>query len=97
MPVSTTEPYGRDEEGLVVDIFDTSVKMSTYLVAFVVCDYKNKTGTTKGRGTKVTFWDSYVGYCGVMVGVWESSVGYCGVVVGVWESSVGYCSVVVGV
>ena len=38
--------------------------------------------------------DSYVGYCGVVVGVWDFYVGYCGVVVGAWDFYVGYCGVV---
>ena len=29
----------------------------------------------------VGVWDSYVGYCGVVVGVWDSYVGNCGEVV----------------
>lgn len=32
---------------LKLDQFATSVTMSTYLVAFVVCDFKKKSGTTK--------------------------------------------------
>ena len=34
-------------------------------------------------------WNSYVGYCDVVVGVWDSCVGDCGVVAGVWNSYVG--------
>ncbi|CAG2210607.1 ERAP2 [Mytilus edulis] len=44
MPLNKTEDY---KNGRVVDRFQESVKMSTYLVAFVVCDYKSKKGKTK--------------------------------------------------
>lgn len=33
-------------DGLLEDWFAASVKMSTYLVAFVVCDFKSVTATT---------------------------------------------------
>ncbi|XP_053386790.1 endoplasmic reticulum aminopeptidase 1-like [Mercenaria mercenaria] len=44
MPLKNTQEYG---SGLKMDIFDETVKMSTYLVAFVVCDYQNITKSTK--------------------------------------------------
>ena len=50
MPIKETMPHGSD--GLVKDVFQESVKMSTYLVAFVVCDYGNLTSHTS-RNTKV--------------------------------------------
>ncbi|XP_074525912.1 endoplasmic reticulum aminopeptidase 2 [Halichoeres trimaculatus] len=50
MPVVKTV---RVSDDLLEDQFDVSVKMSTYLVAFVVCDFKSVTATTSS-GIQVT-------------------------------------------
>ncbi|KAL3886465.1 hypothetical protein ACJMK2_026450 [Sinanodonta woodiana] len=47
MPLNRSEVY--EKGSLMVDHFEKSVDMSTYLVAFVVCDYKNVTSHTKGN------------------------------------------------
>ena len=51
MPLVKSMEYPKGDN-LVQDVFQESVKMSTYLVAFVVCDYASLKNTTK-RGTKV--------------------------------------------
>ncbi|XP_061673781.1 endoplasmic reticulum aminopeptidase 2 [Syngnathoides biaculeatus] len=43
------------DEGLLEDQYAPSVKMSTYLVAFVVCDFKSVTATTSS-GVKVSIY-----------------------------------------
>lgn len=43
-------PIGDDQEK---DVFETTVQMSTYLVAFVVCDFKKISNTTS-NGTAVS-------------------------------------------
>ena len=45
---------GDVSSGLVVDRFAPSVSMSTYLVAFIVCDYKNLTAYTS-NGIRVGY------------------------------------------
>lgn len=49
MPRANTKE--RKSDGLHVDYFKESVKMSTYLVAFIVCDYGATTRTTKNNVT----------------------------------------------
>ncbi|KAK3094386.1 hypothetical protein FSP39_001064 [Pinctada imbricata] len=44
MPLIDTQP---STDGFVADRFNTTVKMSTYLVAFAICDYEYKENLTK--------------------------------------------------
>uniref|UniRef100_A0A8C4I353 Aminopeptidase n=1 Tax=Dicentrarchus labrax TaxID=13489 RepID=A0A8C4I353_DICLA len=52
MPVVKTVEV---DDGLLEDQFDASVKMSTYLVAFVICDFKSVTATTSS-GVQVSIY-----------------------------------------
>ncbi|ELU18860.1 hypothetical protein CAPTEDRAFT_133041, partial [Capitella teleta] len=49
-----TELYG--DSGLVIDHFAESVRMSTYLVAFVVCDFEKVTEQTKHNNIKINIY-----------------------------------------
>lgn len=49
MPIDNTET----KDNWQLDHFEKTPIMPTYLLAFVVCDFKNKTETSKG-GTKVS-------------------------------------------
>ncbi|XP_078360659.1 glutamyl aminopeptidase-like isoform X2 [Oculina patagonica] len=51
MPIDTT----KTKDNWQLDHFQKSPIMPTYLLAFVVCDFKDKTVTSKG-GTKMTFY-----------------------------------------
>ncbi|XP_070545823.1 glutamyl aminopeptidase-like [Ptychodera flava] len=50
MPLKSSTSYGSN--GLILDKFNTTLKMSTYLVAFIVCDFEYKQKIS-GSGTRV--------------------------------------------
>lgn len=52
-PLKTSKPY-KGSSDLLLDTFETTVSMSTYLVAFVVSDFVSISNTTS-KGTKVGF------------------------------------------
>ncbi|KAK3860173.1 hypothetical protein Pcinc_033761 [Petrolisthes cinctipes] len=55
MPIKETIPL-EGEEGWVWDHYDTTVPMSTYLVAFVVSDFANLTTTANNNKTLFRVW-----------------------------------------
>ena len=72
MPKNRTDLYGSD--GLLQDTFEKSVKMSTYLVAFMVMDFTSRSTTTSSNvlvSTTVPF--VYV-FCSNVS--WDMSINY---------------------
>ena len=47
MPINSTKQYG--EDGLLQDTFEKSIKMSTYLVAFMIMDFTSRSTTTSSN------------------------------------------------
>ena len=47
MPVESTKKY--NEHGLLEDTFEKSIKMSTYLVAFMIMDFTSRSTTTSSN------------------------------------------------
>ncbi|RXG59551.1 Endoplasmic reticulum aminopeptidase 1 [Armadillidium vulgare] len=56
MPIRSSRPIPNSY--LVVDEFEESVEMSTYLVAFVICDFVNVTDYME-NGVRVSIWAPY--------------------------------------
>ena len=52
--------------GFVADEYKVSEKMSTYLLAFIVCDFKKLTGKTKNN---ITVSQYNVGFC-ILIILW---------------------------
>nr|KAG5686653.1 hypothetical protein BaRGS_013440 [Batillaria attramentaria] len=53
MPVQRSVDLGEDR---VADEFETSLPMSTYLVALIVCEFENKTKYTSGHNIRYEVW-----------------------------------------
>ncbi|XP_063908739.1 aminopeptidase N-like isoform X2 [Zophobas morio] len=55
MPLRETEPI-TNAPGWVWDHFETSLPMSTYLVAFTICDFHNLRSTSTAAGPVINIW-----------------------------------------